>query len=97
MGADRICAKRRKTSKPPPHFKSMKKEDKYIGRALVACEYSGTVRDALSAKGWDAWSCDLLPTESEQTKAEGKHYQCDVFDVINKGWDLMVAGLASAF
>jgi hypothetical protein len=55
-------------------------------RVLVACEYSGTVRDAFTAKGHYAMSCDLLPTESE-----GPHYQGDVFDVINDGWDLMVA------
>ena len=39
-------------------------------RVLVACEYSGTVRDAFSMKGADAWSCDILPTESEFTKSE---------------------------
>jgi len=55
-------------------------------RVLVACEYSGTVRDAFAAKGHDAWSCDILPTESE-----GNHYQCDIFEVIDKGWDLMIA------
>lgn len=55
-------------------------------RVLVACEYSGTVRDAFTAKGHYAMSCDLLPTESE-----GPHYQGDVFDVINDGWDLMIA------
>ncbi len=52
---------------------------------LVACEYSGVVRDAFIAKGHDAMSCDLLPTESL-----GPHYQGSVFDVINDGWDLMV-------
>ena len=60
-------------------------------RVLVACEYSGTVRDAFSLKGADAWSCDILPTESEFTKSEGKHYQCDVIEVLNQGWDLMIA------
>ena len=55
-------------------------------RVLVACEYSGTVRDAFTAKGHYAMSCDLLPTESE-----GPHYQGDVFDIINDGWDLMIA------
>ena len=54
-------------------------------RVLVACEYSGTVRDAFIAKGHDAMSCDLLPTESP-----GPHYQGDVFDVLDDGWDLMV-------
>jgi len=55
-------------------------------RVLIACEYSGTVRDAFKAKGHDAWSCDLLPTE-----APGNHHQGDVFDIINDGWDLMIA------
>jgi len=55
-------------------------------RVLVACEYSGTVRDAFIAKGHDAMSCDLLPTD-----ALGPHYQGDVFDIINDGWDLMIA------
>jgi hypothetical protein len=55
-------------------------------RVLVACEYSGRVRDAFRARGHDAMSCDLLPTE-----VDGPHYQGDVFDVIGDGWDLMVA------
>lgn len=55
-------------------------------KVLVACEYSGTVRDAFIAKGHDAISCDLLPTD-----VEGPHYQGDVFDIINDGWDLMIA------
>lgn len=53
---------------------------------LVACEFSGTVRDAFRARGHDAWSCDLLPTE-----VEGPHIQGDVLDVLGDGWDLMVA------
>jgi len=56
-------------------------------RVLVACEYSGTVRDAFNAKGHEAMSCDLLPSESPA----GIHYQGDVFDIIDKGWDLMIA------
>ena len=55
-------------------------------RVLVACEYSGTVRDAFRAAGHDAISCDLLPTD-----VPGPHHQGDVFDIINNGWDLMVA------
>ena len=55
-------------------------------RVLVACEYSGAVRDAFIAAGHDAMSCDLLPTD-----APGPHYQVDVFDVIRNGWDLMIA------
>lgn len=55
-------------------------------KVLVACEYSGTVRDAFIRAGHDALSCDLLPTD-----APGPHYQGDVMDIINDGWDLMVA------
>ena len=55
-------------------------------RVLVACEYSGRVRDAFRAHGHEAMSCDLLPTE-----APGPHYQGPVEDVLNDGWDLMVA------
>ena len=56
------------------------------GKVLVACEYSGTVREAFAAKGWDAWSCDILPT-----RIPGNHYEGDVMDIINDGWDLMIA------
>ena len=59
-------------------------------RVLVACEYSGTVRDAFSRKGHDAWSCDLLPTESELTTKEGKHIQGSCLGVLDQGWDLMI-------
>jgi len=55
-------------------------------KVLVACEFSGRVRDAFTAVGHDATSCDLLPTETE-----GKHYQGNVFDIINDGWDMMIA------
>lgn len=55
-------------------------------KILVACEYSGVVRDAFKRRGHDAWSCDILPTESP-----GNHYQCDVREVLGLGWDLMVA------
>ena len=55
-------------------------------KILVACEYSGVVRDAFKRLGHDAWSCDILPTESP-----GNHYQCDVREVLAQGWDLMVA------
>lgn len=55
-------------------------------RLLVACEYSGVVRDAFKAYGWDAWSCDLLPTERV-----GQHIQGDVLEVLNEGWDMMIA------
>ena len=55
-------------------------------RVLVACEYSGEVRDAFLRRGHDAMSCDLLPTD-----AQGPHYEGDVRDVIEDGWDLMIA------
>ena len=55
-------------------------------RVLVACEFSGVVRTAFSARGCDAWSADLLPTESA-----GNHIQGDVRELLNDGWDLMIA------
>jgi hypothetical protein len=55
-------------------------------KVLVACEYSGKVRDAFIKMGHDAISCDLLPTDSP-----GPHYQGDVFDIIGGGYDLMIA------
>jgi site-specific DNA-cytosine methylase len=55
-------------------------------KVLIACEYSGTVRDAFIAQGHDAISCDLLPTD-----ALGPHYQGDVRDILNDGFDLMIA------
>lgn len=58
----------------------------WLGRVLVACEYSGRVRDAFAKRGWDAWSCDLLPSEKP-----GNHYQGDVRDMLGDGWDIMVA------
>jgi len=54
-------------------------------RVLVACEYSGVVRDAFLSRGHDAMSCDLLPTE-----VDGPHYQGDLFDVIDYPWDLAI-------
>lgn len=53
---------------------------------LIGCEFSGIVRDAFKAKGHDAWSCDLLPTERK-----GQHIQGDVLEILNDGWDLMIA------
>ena len=55
-------------------------------RVLIACEYSGTVRDAFLRLGHDAMSCDPLPTEKT-----GPHYQGNVLDIISLGWDLMIA------
>ena len=55
-------------------------------KVLVACEFSGAVRDAFTAHGHDATSCDLLPSETP-----GQHYQGDVMDILGDGWDLMIA------
>ena len=55
-------------------------------KVLVACEYSGRVRDAFIKLGHDAISCDLLPTDSP-----GPHYQGDVYDMLNEEWDLIIA------
>ena len=57
-----------------------------MGRVLIGCEFSGIVRDAFAARGHDAWSCDLLPTERP-----GNHIQGDVLEVLDQGWDLMIA------
>ena len=55
-------------------------------RVLVACEYSGAVRDALINLGHDAVSCDLLPTD-----VPGPHHQGSVLDILDDGWDMMIA------
>lgn len=55
-------------------------------KVLVACEFSGIVRDAFRARGHDAWSCDLMPTE-----IPGQHIQGDALSVLGNGWDLMIA------
>ena len=55
-------------------------------KILIACEYSGVVRDAFIAKGHQAVSCDLLPTEKP-----GPHYQGDVRDILDHGWDMLIA------
>jgi hypothetical protein len=57
-----------------------------VMKVLVACEFSGIVRDAFIARGHDAISCDLLPTERP-----GPHIQGDVLEHLNDGWDLMIA------
>jgi site-specific DNA-cytosine methylase len=56
-------------------------------RVLVACEYSGRVRDAFRRHGHDAWSCDLLECEADPRW----HYQAPVEDLLATGWDLMIA------
>ena len=55
-------------------------------RVLVACEYSGRVRDAFAGKGWDAWSCDFEPSDTP-----GQHYRGDVRDMLGERWDMMIA------
>lgn len=55
-------------------------------KVLIACEFSGIVRDAFRARGHDAWSCDLLPTERE-----GQHIQDDILEILDNNWDLMIA------
>lgn len=55
-------------------------------KILIACEFSGIVREAFRARGHNAWSCDLLPSE-----IPGPHIRGDVRDILQDGWDLMVA------
>ena len=55
-------------------------------KVLIACEFSGVVREAFKAQGHDAWSCDLLPTE-----IPGNHFQEDILDHLDDCWDLMIA------
>jgi hypothetical protein len=57
-----------------------------VVRILVACEFSGVVRDAFTLRGHDAWSCDLLPSRSP-----GKHIQGDVLDHLDQSWNMMIA------
>ena len=56
-------------------------------KILIACEYSAIVRDAFRAKGHDAWSCDILPTDGDPQW----HIQGDVLEILNDGWDMMIA------
>ena len=55
-------------------------------KILIACEFSGILREAFAEKGHDAWSCDLLPTERP-----GNHIKGDVRDILDDGWDMMIA------
>jgi site-specific DNA-cytosine methylase len=57
-----------------------------VPKLLVACEYSGRVRDAFAALGWNAWSCDLLPSETP-----GNHHQGAVEDILSLHWDVLIA------
>ena len=60
--------------------------DEFKVKILIACEFSGTVRDSFLKLGHDAISCDL-----EETLSPGPHYQGDVMDIINDGWEMMIA------
>lgn len=55
-------------------------------KVLIACEFSGVVRESFEAKGHDAWSCDIVPTD-----IPGNHIQADVLSILDYGWDLMIA------
>lgn len=55
-------------------------------KILIACEFSGIVRDAFLKKGHDVWSCDLIETEKK-----GNHFLCNVLKIINQNWDMMIA------
>ena len=56
-------------------------------RILIACEESDEVRGRFENLGFDAWSCDIQPNRN----VNAKHYQCDVFEIINDNWDAMIA------
>ena len=56
-------------------------------KILVACEFSGIVRDAFRRRGHDAWSCDILPTEADPAY----HIRGDVLEILDQGWDMMIA------
>lgn len=58
----------------------------FIGKILIACEFSGIVRNEFAKLGWDAWSCDLLHSE-----LPGNHIMCDVRVVLNDNWDMIIA------
>ena len=59
-------------------------------KVLIACEFSGIVRDAFTRRGHYAMSCDLLDGESENPE-EALHYKGDVFDILDREWDMMIA------
>ena len=67
-------------------LRSLILSDKNQRKVLIACEYSGIVRDAFIKLGHHAMSCDLLPTEQE-----GPHHQGDVMEILGDGWDIMIA------
>jgi len=60
-------------------------------KVLIACEYSGTVRDEFLKLGFDAYSCDILPCESTYCLDLSRHHQGDIMEILNQDWDLMIA------
>lgn len=64
----------------------MKHDNDNGGRVLIACEFSGIVRRAFATRGYDAWSCDLLPAED----LSNKHITGDVRDILTEGWDMLI-------
>jgi site-specific DNA-cytosine methylase len=55
-------------------------------KVLIACEYSGRVRNEFAKIGWDAWSCDILPSDTT-----GKHHQGDLREILDQEWDMLIA------
>jgi len=60
-------------------------------KVLVACEYSGIVRDELCKKNINAYSCDILPSDSELTNQKKKHIQDDLMNILHLNWDVIIA------
>jgi len=60
-------------------------------KILIACEFSGIVRDEFLKKGHNAYSCDILSCESEYYTKSDRHYKCDVMDILDDNWDMMIA------
>ncbi len=84
-----------KANPPPPCIFSGSEEPPAVKvlRVLVACEFSGIVRDAFLEKGHDAWSCDLLPAEHNSNR----HIQGDVREILNDGWDFLIVAHPPCF
>ena len=83
--SNRLEANSSPIAEPSVKAVSLKRNKKM--KVLVACEYSGRVRDAFAKKGHDAWSCDLLPTDL----SNGNHHQGDIKDILYDNWDLIIA------
>lgn len=72
---------------PEVHLSMVKRRGRRMGKVLVACEYSGRVREAFRKLGHDAWSCDLLKSEDNSPF----HLRGDVTRHLDAGWDLLIA------